>query len=160
MNDPSLSDTLYEPGGSTWPWSWKARIVVEELIGPDTISTMPEDEQHFGTQTAESCSVGASRVDNCAVLAIRVGDDVYELSEESSRELISRLPGPPLEGGEPAAGSLHDKLRVAAHGQEPAVLDRSELAITGVVIEAWATELGVDAADVQELRDAIAREVH
>jgi hypothetical protein len=93
------------------------------------------------------------------MLAIRVGDGVYTLDEESSQELFRRLTSAPLEGGGPAGGSLEDNLRAALGGREPVELDRGELAVLGVVIEAWATEMGVDAADVQELRDAIADEL-
>ena len=92
------------------------------------------------------------------MLEIRLGDGVYTLDEQSSQELLRRLPAPPLEG-EPATDSLEDKLRAALDSDEPADLDDGELAILGVVIEAWATEVGVDAADVQELRDAIADEL-
>ena len=94
-----------------------------------------------------------------SMLAIRVGDGVYELSEGSAGELVRRLPGEPLEGGEPTTGSLRYKLRDAIQSREPADLDHGELAILGVVIEEWANELGVDAADVQTLREAIAREL-
>ena len=90
------------------------------------------------------------------MLAILVGDNVHVLSQSSASELVRRIPRPALEGGEPVSGSLEDKLRHAFHGHEPAILDRGELAILGAVIESWATEMGVDAADVQELRDAIA----
>ena len=93
------------------------------------------------------------------MLPIRVGDQVYVLSQDSAGNLVRRIPRPPLEGGEPAESSLHAKLRDAFHSGEPAELDRGELAVLGIVIEAWATELGVDAADVQELRDAIGNEL-
>lgn len=93
------------------------------------------------------------------MLPIRVGDQVYVLSKDSAAELVRRIPRPPAEGGEPAEGTLHAKLRDALEGGKPAELDRGELAVLGIVIEAWATELGVDAADVQELRDAIANEL-
>jgi len=93
------------------------------------------------------------------MLAIQVGDRVYEIADDHAGELVSRLPSPPLEGGNSPSGSLHDKLRSAIHSQEPADLDHGELAILGVVIEEWANELGVDAADVQTLREAIAREL-
>jgi hypothetical protein len=93
------------------------------------------------------------------VLSIGVGDQVYVLSQESAGELVRRLPRPPLEGGETVEGTLHGKLLDALHGGEPTELDRGELAVLGAVIEAWATELGVDAPDVQELRVAIANEL-
>lgn len=93
------------------------------------------------------------------MLPIRVGDQVYVLSQGSAAELVRRIPRPPLQGGEPVEGTLHGKLRDAVQGREPAELDRGELAVLGAVIEAWATELGVDAADVQELRTAISDEL-
>ena len=89
------------------------------------------------------------------MLAIQVGDDVYELSEDSAEALVQRVPHPPLMGGEPVSGSLLDKLRYAIQHEKPARLDDAELAVLGAVIEAWATEVAVDAADVQALRDAI-----
>jgi hypothetical protein len=88
------------------------------------------------------------------MLAIRVADRVYELEQSSSEGLIRHL-----EGAEPATDELEAKLRVALDRREPATLDPGELAILGVVIESWATEMGVDAADVQDLRDAIADEL-
>ena len=79
------------------------------------------------------------------MLSILVAGHVYTLGESSAAELVGRAPGP-----------LADKLRDAIHAHEPEQLDDGELATLGTVIEAWATELGVDAADVQELREAIA----
>jgi hypothetical protein len=93
------------------------------------------------------------------VLALRVGRETYVLTESSASELVRRIPRPPLQGGEPVSGTLEAKLRDALHSQEPAVLDRGELALIGTTIEAWATEVGVDAPDVQELREAIADEI-
>jgi hypothetical protein len=93
------------------------------------------------------------------VLAVRVADDVFVLSESSAAELIGRVPRAPREGGEAVSGSLEEKLRDAVDLEEPAILDRGELAILGAVIESWATEMGVDAADVQDLRAAIAEHV-
>lgn len=93
------------------------------------------------------------------MLAIQVGDQIYELADDNAEELISRLPGPPLEGGNPPSESLQDTLRNAFQSQEPAKLEHGELAVLGAVIEAWATELGVDAADVQKLRNAISDEL-
>ena len=96
-----------------------------------------------------------------AMFTIRVGDDVYELSEPSSAELARRLvpASPPLQaGGEPSPGSIQDRLRDAA--REPAELDDGQLALIGVVVEAWALEVDGDLpADVQELRHAIAAHV-
>lgn len=93
------------------------------------------------------------------MLAIRIGDEDRVLSDESAAELIRRLPPPPLEGGEPLSESLEGKLREALETDEPALLEPGELALLGGTIEAWATELGVDAADVQQVRDAIAAEL-
>jgi hypothetical protein len=93
------------------------------------------------------------------VLSIRVGDEVYGLSESSAAELVRRIPRDVIEGGEPPEGSLHAKLRDAMHSDKPAELDRRELAILGTVIEAWATEIGVDAPDVQSLREAISNDL-
>ena len=93
------------------------------------------------------------------MLAIRVGDDVYELSAESSAELARRLEptSPPLERGEPAPGSIQDKLRDAVHSRQPAELDEGHLALVGVVLEAWAVEVDGDLpADVHDLRHGIA----
>ena len=89
------------------------------------------------------------------MLAIQVGDDSYELSDASAEALVRRVPHPPLGGGEPVSGSLLDKLQDAIQHREPALLDDAELAVLGAVIEAWASEVAVDAADVQALRDAI-----
>lgn len=97
------------------------------------------------------------------MFAIRVSDDVYDLSEASSEELARRLEpaSPPLqEGGEPSPGSIQDKLRDAVRSQEPAELDDGQLALIGVVVEAWALEVDGDLpADVQNLRHAIAAHV-
>jgi hypothetical protein len=91
------------------------------------------------------------------MLSIRVGDDVYGLDDASSAELLQRLePSRPFAGGEPVAGSVHDKLRVAGDSQEPADLDDTDLTLVGVVLEAWAVEVDGDLpADVLELRYAI-----
>lgn len=97
------------------------------------------------------------------MFTIRVSDDVYELSEANSEELARRLEpaSPPLqEGGEPSPGSIQDKFRDAVHSQEPAELDDGQLALIGVVVEAWALEVDGDLpADVQDLRHAIAAHV-
>jgi hypothetical protein len=93
------------------------------------------------------------------MLAIRVGDDVYELSAASFDELARRLEptSAPLERGEPAADSIQDKLRDAIHSRQPAELHEGHLALVGVVLEAWAVEGDADLpADVQDLRHAIA----
>jgi hypothetical protein len=91
------------------------------------------------------------------MLSIRVGDDLYGLDDSSSAELLRRLePTRPYEGGEPVAGSVYDKLRFAGDSQEPADLDNTDLALVGIVLEAWAVEVDGDLpADVLELRYAI-----
>lgn len=92
------------------------------------------------------------------MLPIRVGEEVCLLGERSAAELLSRI-APALEGDEPVAASLEAKLRDALRSQEPAAFDPGELAIIGATIEAWATEIAVDAADVQRLREAIAEQL-
>jgi hypothetical protein len=92
------------------------------------------------------------------MLSIRVGEDVYGLDDSSSAELIRRLelasPTPPA--GAPEPGSTLDKLRDAAESEEPAQLDDGDLALIGVVLEAWMVEVDGDLpADVLELRYAI-----
>jgi hypothetical protein len=91
------------------------------------------------------------------VLPIRVGEEVCVLSESSAAELMSRIA--PAGEDEPIAGTLEAKFRDALHSKVPADFDRGELAIIGTTIEAWATEIAVDAADVQELREAIAEQL-
>jgi hypothetical protein len=88
------------------------------------------------------------------MLKIRVGDRVFELDPESAEGLIRHL-----ERAEPATEELEAKLRAALETGDPATLDQGELAILGIVIESWATEMGVDAGDVQDLREAIADEL-
>lgn len=93
------------------------------------------------------------------MLSIRVDDDVYGLDDSSSAELVRRLEdaSPPLEAGEPEPGSTLDKLRDALDAEQPAELDDGDLALVGVVVEAWAVEVNGDVAgDVEELRYAIA----
>jgi hypothetical protein len=92
------------------------------------------------------------------MLSIRVGDDVYGLDDSGSAELIRRLevatPASPAGGLEP--GSTLDKLREAAESEEPAQVDDGDLALIGVVLEAWMVEVDGDLpADVLELRYAI-----
>jgi hypothetical protein len=63
----------------------------------------------------------------------------------------------PLAAGEPEPGSTLDKLRDAVDSEQPADLDDGDLALVGVVVEAWAVEVNGDlAGDVEELRYAIA----
>jgi hypothetical protein len=93
------------------------------------------------------------------MLSIRVDDDVYGLDDSSSAELVRRLEDAslPLEAGEPEPGSTLDKLRDALDSEQPAELDDGDLALVGVVVEAWAVEVNGDlAGDVEELRYAIA----
>jgi hypothetical protein len=94
------------------------------------------------------------------MVQIRVGDGVYELSEPSSDELARRLASasPPLqEGGEPPPGSIQETLHDAVGSGEPPRLDDGQVALIGVVVEAWALEVDGDLpADVQDLRHAIA----
>ena len=93
------------------------------------------------------------------MLSIRVDDEVYGLDDASSAELVRRLEdaSPPLEAGEPEPGSTLEKLRDALDAQEAAVLDDGDLALLGVIVEAWAVEVDGDlAGDVEELRYAIA----
>jgi hypothetical protein len=95
------------------------------------------------------------------VIRIRVGDDVYELDDESADELLRRIrvTEPPDHADTEASESLDHKLAAAAAAGEPAAPDLAELALLGIVIEAWAMEVGTDAADVEDLREAIAREL-
>jgi hypothetical protein len=92
------------------------------------------------------------------MLSIRVDNDVYGLDDASSAELVRRLEdASPLEAGEPEPGSTLDKLRDALDSEQPAELNDSDLALVGVVVEAWAVEADGDlAGDVEELRYAIA----
>jgi hypothetical protein len=88
------------------------------------------------------------------MLAIRVADRVFTLDADEADGLIRHL-----ERAEPATEELEANLRAALEAGEPANLDQGELAILGIVIESWATEMGVDAGDVQDLRGAIADEL-
>jgi hypothetical protein len=93
------------------------------------------------------------------MLGIRVGNDVYGLSDLSASELVYRLKpmAAPLEGGEPEPGSILDKLRDAIHSRQPAELDDAEVIVVGVVLEAWLIEMeGQLPADAEELRRGIA----
>jgi hypothetical protein len=95
------------------------------------------------------------------MIGVRVGDDVYELDDQSTDELLRRIreTEPPDHADSEAAESLDHKLAAAAAAEEPAAPDLAELALLGIVIEAWAMEVGTDAADVEDLREAIAREL-
>jgi hypothetical protein len=88
---------------------------------------------------------------------VRIGPDVYGLTEESLAELTARVreAEPPDHDRGEAAQTLEEKLQAAATGASPE-LDPGELAVLGVVIESWAVELGTNAPDVESLRDAIA----
>jgi hypothetical protein len=93
------------------------------------------------------------------MLSLRVDGDAYGLDDTSSAELVRRLEdaSPPLEAGKPEPGSTLEKLRDALDRQEAAVLDDGDLALLGVIVEAWAVEVDGDlAGDVEELRYAIA----
>ena len=83
---------------------------------------------------------------------------MYGLDDPSADELVRRLEAAsPSQGGSPQAGTTLDKLRDAVDAQEPAGLDDGDLALLGVVVEAWAVEVDGDLpGDVQELRQAIA----
>ena len=91
------------------------------------------------------------------MLSIRVGGETIELEDESADELRSRLAA---EDDGPLGTELLAKLDQAAASGEAATLDPGELALLGVVIETWAaSEVAVDAADVEELREAIRDEI-
>jgi hypothetical protein len=92
------------------------------------------------------------------VIAIRVGDEVFELEDDHAEELLRRVRDTELPDVESEVAESLDR-KLAAAGDEPAAPDAGELALLGIVIEAWATELGTDAADVERLRDAIAEEL-
>ena len=90
------------------------------------------------------------------MLLIRVEDNVYGLDDSSSSELIRRLEdaSPPPEG--PIDTTL-EKLRDAVDSQAAAQLDDGDLALIGVVLEAWAVDVDGDLpGDAEELRYAIA----
>ena len=97
------------------------------------------------------------------MLRLRIGHGVYALEEESASELVRRVGeggGPPLLGGEPEGGSLLDTLREGVHSQEPVELDKTEIVIVGIVLEACLVEAGGDLPeDVEELRQAISAEL-
>ena len=90
------------------------------------------------------------------MVLLRVADDVFELSESSADELLQRIAPTEPSDQESASDSLEQHLREG--GQAPLTLDDGELAVIGVVIEAWTAEVGLDALpdDVHELRHAIA----
>ena len=92
------------------------------------------------------------------MLSIRVDDDVYGLDDSSSSELLRRLEGAsPAEDGQHEPETTLEKLRNALDSEEAARLDDGDLALIGVVVEAWAVEVDGDlAGDVEELRYAIA----
>ena len=90
------------------------------------------------------------------MLFIRVGDDVYGLDDSSSSELLRRLEdaSPPPEG---EIDTTLEKLGDAGDSEAGAQLDDGDLALIGVVLEAWAVEVEGDLApDLEELRYAIA----
>lgn len=85
-------------------------------------------------------------------------DDVYGLDDSSSSELLRRLEdASPVEEGQHEPLTTLEKLRDAVDSEEAAQLDDGDLALIGVVLEAWAVEVDGDlAGDVEELRYAIA----
>lgn len=85
-------------------------------------------------------------------------DDVYGLDDLSSSELLRRLEdASPVEEGQHEPLTTLEKLRDAVDSEEAAQLDDGDLALIGVVLEAWAVEVDGDlAGDVEELRYAIA----
>jgi hypothetical protein len=90
------------------------------------------------------------------MLSISVEDDVYGLGDSSSSELLRRLEeaSPPPEG---EIDTTLEKLRAALDSEQAARLDDGDLALIGVVLEAWAVEEDGDLpGDVEELRYAIA----
>jgi hypothetical protein len=88
------------------------------------------------------------------VLAIRVGDDEYGLDDPAAAELIERLE--PTDPDDPGARSTYDKLSEAMDADGALQLDDADLALIGVVLEAWALEVEGDLpGDVLELRYAI-----
>ena len=95
------------------------------------------------------------------MLRVAVGDESHDLDDESADELLRRVAAvePDDHDHGEAAQSLDEKLRAARAAGEPARLDKAELAVLGVVIEAWALEVGTDARDVEALRDAIGDEL-
>ena len=90
------------------------------------------------------------------MLSIRVDDDVYVLDDSSSSALLRRLEdASPSPEGE--IDTTLEKLRAALDSDEPAQLDDGDLALIGVVLEAWAVEEDGDLpGDAEELRYAIA----
>ena len=96
------------------------------------------------------------------MLEIRVGGDVYGLDDASAGELVRRVEraSPELVGGEAEPGSALDKLREANDAQTSADLEPGDLALVGVVLEAWFQETNGDIPeDARELQLAIARQL-
>jgi hypothetical protein len=90
------------------------------------------------------------------MVSIRVGDNVYGLDDSSSAELLRRLEdATPVEEGV-GPRSTFVKLRGAVGSDQSADLDDGDLALIGVVVEAWAVEVDGDLPpDVEELRYAV-----
>jgi hypothetical protein len=88
------------------------------------------------------------------MLEIRVGGDVYGLEDVTADELVRRV-----ERASPEQpGSALDKLLQAHHAQTSVDLDQGDLALIGVVLEAWFQETNGDVPeDARELQLAIAR---
>jgi hypothetical protein len=94
------------------------------------------------------------------MLEIRVGGDVYGLDDSTAGELVRRVESasPELVDAEPEPGSALDKLRNAQDAQTSAELEPGDLALVGVVLEAWFQETNGDIPeDARELQLAIAR---
>jgi hypothetical protein len=94
------------------------------------------------------------------MLEISVGGDVYGLDDETAAELLRRvdLATAPLVGREPEPGTTLYKLQAADEAQASPELDDGDLALVGVVLEAWFQETDGDVpADAHELQLAIAR---
>lgn len=87
------------------------------------------------------------------MLEIRVLGDVYGLDDASARELVRRV-----EAASPSEqATTLDKLRDAEDEGIPAELDDGDLALVGVVLEAWFQDTDGDLpADAHELQLAIA----
>jgi hypothetical protein len=95
------------------------------------------------------------------MLSVRVDDDVYGLDDPSSVELVRRLEdASPVPDSEDGVETTLEKVRGALDADDPVELDDGDLALLGVVVEAWAVEAEGDLpGDVEELREAIADEI-
>lgn len=96
------------------------------------------------------------------MLEIPVGGDMYGLDDETADDLVRRVEraSPELVGAEPEPGSALDKLRKANDAQTSAELEPGDLALVGVVLEAWFQETNGDIPEgARELQIAIARQL-